>query len=133
MSPAEKDRLWLSSMEFCRKAFSCHQMPERSLTWRGYQLPLCARCTGLLLGHLAGVVTGLAADVRLRTALLMLPLAADALLQETGVLPSTNIRRVITGLLYGFAHAALAVTLIKRGMRRLALFFSQDIYYNKGT
>src|SRR5689334_3189432 len=27
----------------------CHQRPERSFFWSGYQLPVCARCTGLYL------------------------------------------------------------------------------------
>ena len=130
MSPEEKDRLWIASMEFCRKAFSCHQMPERSLTWRGYQLPLCARCTGLLAGHLAGIAAGLTCTIRPRTALLMLPLAVDALAQEADIAPSTNARRVVTGVLYGYAHAALAVSLIKRGIQRFALSFSRLVDYN---
>jgi uncharacterized membrane protein len=32
----------------------CHQIPERSFHIDGHQLPLCARCTGIYLGALAG-------------------------------------------------------------------------------
>jgi uncharacterized membrane protein len=32
----------------------CHQIPERSFHINGQQLPLCARCTGIYLGGLAG-------------------------------------------------------------------------------
>ena len=32
----------------------CHQIPERSFHIAGQQLPLCARCTGIYLGALAG-------------------------------------------------------------------------------
>ena len=33
----------------------CHQIPERSFHIAGVQLPVCARCTGLYAGALAGV------------------------------------------------------------------------------
>lgn len=32
----------------------CHQIPERSFHIDGHQLPLCARCTGIYMGALAG-------------------------------------------------------------------------------
>ncbi len=32
----------------------CHQIPERSFHMHGEQLPLCARCTGIYMGALAG-------------------------------------------------------------------------------
>jgi uncharacterized membrane protein len=32
----------------------CHQIPERSFHLGGHQLPLCARCTGIYMGALAG-------------------------------------------------------------------------------
>ncbi len=34
----------------------CHQIPERSFHMAGHQLPLCARCTGIYMGALAGFV-----------------------------------------------------------------------------
>ena len=38
----------------------CHQIPERSLTVADVPLPLCARCTGLLVGGVGGLVAGAA-------------------------------------------------------------------------
>jgi len=35
---------------------ACHQMIERSLTLGGHPLAVCARCTGLYLGGVAGLV-----------------------------------------------------------------------------
>lgn len=34
----------------------CHQRPERSFFWDGVQFPVCARCTGLYLGGVAGLL-----------------------------------------------------------------------------
>ena len=28
----------------------CHQMPERSFFYKGKQFPVCARCTGVIIG-----------------------------------------------------------------------------------
>ncbi|HEY3359442.1 MAG TPA: DUF2085 domain-containing protein [Polyangia bacterium] len=36
----------------------CHQLPRRSLAVDGHALPLCARCTGMWLGILAGAAAG---------------------------------------------------------------------------
>ena len=38
------------------KYSGCHQMPERSFFINGMQFPLCARCTGILVGYLVGVL-----------------------------------------------------------------------------
>lgn len=36
----------------------CHQQPERSFFLNGLQLPLCARCTGIYAGLIAGAIAG---------------------------------------------------------------------------
>lgn len=38
----------------------CHQLPERSFHVAGFQLPVCARCTGAYLGAAAGLVVWVA-------------------------------------------------------------------------
>lgn len=34
----------------------CHQRPERSFVWGVHQLPVCARCTGIYLSGLLGLI-----------------------------------------------------------------------------
>jgi len=107
------DRLWLSSMRLCRKYCGCHQMEARSFTVRGYQFPLCARCTGIAIGHIIGLILGCAADVSLWIALLMLPLALDGGIQYLTAYESNNRRRLVTGILYGAAFMSLCVRLLQ--------------------
>jgi len=101
--------------------FGCHQMPERSLHFRGVQFPVCARCTGVFLGQtlmvfgtLAGIRPPLSLD-----ATLMIPMAVDWIIQYTGLKESTNRRRIITGLLGGAGYVGFLVGLALIGMRRL--------------
>ncbi|MDO5151670.1 MAG: DUF2085 domain-containing protein, partial [Oscillospiraceae bacterium] len=37
-------------------ALGCHQRPDRSFFYKGHQFPLCARCTGAVLGQFFAVV-----------------------------------------------------------------------------
>ena len=48
----KNDLLWLKWMDW-GKRLGCHQMPERSFFIKGYQFPVCARCTGVLVSSIA--------------------------------------------------------------------------------
>ena len=37
------------------RATGCHQLPERSFSFRGKQFPVCARCTGVFIGEVLGI------------------------------------------------------------------------------
>ena len=103
VSQSKLDRLWIRSMDFCRKYCGCHQMPERSFFIGDYQFPLCARCTGIAAGHVVGAAVSAKADLPYKVLLAALPLAADGTLQYVTDYESNNRRRFLTGLLYGFA------------------------------
>ncbi|WP_314591893.1 DUF2085 domain-containing protein [Paenibacillus terrigena] len=81
----------------------CHQRADRSFAWRGYQFPLCARCTGVFVGQV-GMIFLMLMSVRITLGISLIGLGLmfiDWLLQRLGVIESTNWRRLITGILGG--------------------------------
>jgi uncharacterized membrane protein len=89
--------------------FFCHRIPERSFFFKGYQFPICARCTGILIGYLIGTIYLLFCNNPryILEALLMVPLLIDGIGQYRGYFVSTNIRRLITGILAGISTICL--------------------------
>ena len=86
------------------KRLGCHQMAERSFFFKGYQFPVCARCTGVILGELIAIVCLFLFKINWWILLLLLiPMGFDWGLQFLKILKSNNIRRLITGLLGGFS------------------------------
>jgi uncharacterized membrane protein len=100
----------------------CHQMNDRSFSFKGYQFPVCARCTGLLFGQIIGFLLSLffiKCEIRLLLCLAVfstLLLGVDGLGQLKKLWTSTNPRRFITGILCGnfvtIFNIKLIVTLI---------------------
>ena len=113
-SISRTDRIWMSSMKTCRKYCGCHQMPERSFFIGGYQLPLCARCTGILAGHVIGMVVSLFWDVSLLSLIGTIPLMIDGTVQQFTSYESTNHRRLFTGILYGFGMMSACIHAVRR-------------------
>ena len=113
------DRLWMTSMRIGRKCSGCHQMPERSFFVGGYQLPLCARCTGIVIGHVTGAAVSVFHSVPLWTLIGTLPLMADGMVQKYTSYESTNIRRLVTGILYGFGMMSAFIRGIREVIRRV--------------
>lgn len=96
------ERRWMKLMELGRH-LGCHQMPERSFFYHGYQFPVCARCTGVLLSSLPSLWCFLRHPLRLwQAAGLCAVMGVDWLIQRLGICPSTNKRRLWTGFLGGF-------------------------------
>jgi uncharacterized membrane protein len=100
----------------------CHQLPARSPHLFGVQLPLCWRCTGILLGALA-LLCWLVKTKRLPP---LLPCILLALLLPLDVLYNVvthgdghNARRLLTGLLWGFCFTAVALRLLRLAASRL--------------
>jgi uncharacterized membrane protein len=76
-------------------------------------MPICARCTGLLIGVLAGLLvplTGLPGSVTAIALAILLtaPLLVDGLTQLAGLRRSTNPLRLATGVIAGLGLALAA-------------------------
>lgn len=88
--------------------FGCHCRDDRSFHFRGRKFPICARCTGELVGILTGLAGSFFWLPSVPAAVLMLlPLVADGFLQLKTRYESTNPRRVVTGFLFGYGLLAL--------------------------
>lgn len=98
----KQDRLWIKLMNYGNK-LGCHQMAERSFFFKGYQFPVCARCTGVILGEVISIVLiilKIKVDIRFAIAILLI-MGFDWLIQYINILQSNNVRRLITGTLGG--------------------------------
>lgn len=72
-------------------------------------MPVCARCTGVMLGQLLGLTAFLRTAVWWLCLLALVPLLVDWSVQCWLLFPSTNTRRFVTGLLAGYGEVALGV------------------------
>ncbi len=118
MEGVTRDELWQRAMELGAAA-GCHQRADRSFFLGEYQFPICARCTGVFVGQTAALGM-LAARKRLSmwaAAGLLLIMGADWFAQYIGLRESTNIRRLVTGIMGGigvvFIWASLVCAVIK--------------------
>ena len=109
---------WQKRMRFFRKLFHCHQLKERSFSFRGMQLPLCARCTGIFLGFIfIGPILSFFTYGNMYLSLsFLLIMFIDGFIQLKGILPSTNFRRVTTGLLSGYALFSILLHIIVKAI-----------------
>lgn len=96
----------------------CHRRPERSFFVKGYQMPVCARCEGELIGALAALIAiWFIRPPYWVMALIMVPMAADGLVQAFTSYESTNLRRLITGILFGFGVLMISAMLMIMAFR----------------
>lgn len=90
--------------------FGCHCRADRSFFYKGRQFPVCARCTGLLLGFLFALATVFLYTPPVYVLVIALvPMILDGLIQRFTPYESGNIRRLLTGLLFGYAAICLLV------------------------
>ena len=104
----------MASMRICRKLSGCHQMPERSFFIGAYQFPLCARCTGIVIGHVVSISVSLFQQIPVISLLAVIPLMIDGMIQRYTEYESDNLRRLITGILYGFGAMSFFIAFVRR-------------------
>ncbi len=95
----------------------CHQQAERSFFINGNQMSFCSRCTAIWLGFAVGLGFMVFYKIKLNEKFLFLiiigivPIGADGIGQLLQLWESTNIIRLITGLLAGIV-CGIAIALI---------------------
>lgn len=81
----------------------CHRREDRSFKLYGYVFPLCARCTGIMIGFFLGLFL-------INTnhffpfpyiIIFIIPLLLDGFSQAFGWRESTNFLRLATGIFFG--------------------------------
>ena len=105
--------------------FFCHQLPERSFFFKGKQFPICARCTGILIGYIFGIVyifLSRSTNIILEMSLII-PLALDGIGQHLGYFKSNNTRRLLTGVLAGIATICMLRLASELGLESGNLFY----------
>ena len=97
-----KDSFWIKMMSFGQR-LGCHQMPERSFFVKGYQFPVCARCTGVIIGQIVEIIfICFRLNMGIITAILLLALMGiDWFIQRINWIQSNNSRRLLTGICGG--------------------------------
>ena len=84
--------------------FGCHRIPERCFKIGTWRMPFCSRCLGASIGHLLAiglVISGAIVSPTLGASLVGLMLVDWGLQRFCGI-PSTNPRRLVTGIAGGF-------------------------------
>lgn len=91
--------------KFLRIFFMCHCRADRSFFYKGNQFPICARCTGELIGILFAIpFIFIFKNISwVYIIMLGLPLIIDGTIQLFTKYESNNLKRVITGFLFGIA------------------------------
>ena len=115
--------IWLKLMRFGDR-IGCHQKPERSFFFKGYQFPVCARCTGVIIGEVIAIICLFFLALKWWFSLLFLiPMGIDWGLQYLKILESSNYRRLITGLLGGFGLTYIYYFIIKSIVSLIQMIF----------
>lgn len=90
----------------------CHQKSDRSFFIGNYQFPICARCTGIFVGYIIGVI--IYPYIKLNALAIAFALGLmfiDWYLQYKNIISSTNLRRLFTGLLCGTAYIQIIINI----------------------
>lgn len=83
--------------------FGCHCREDRSFHYKGEKFPICARCTGELVGIVASIFSCFFFRLSISVSLLIIiPMVIDGVIQMKTSYESNNRRRFITGFLFGY-------------------------------
>ena len=98
---------WIKVMQIGEK-MGCHQMPERSFFYKGYQFPVCARCTGVIISSIIALMLFYKKRLPIKYCIAMSSvMLCDWLVQYFEIQESNNPRRFVTGVIGGFGFSTL--------------------------
>ena len=110
MKKSTKIKTWAFLMRLGNRC-GCHQREDRSFKIRGWQFPICSRCTGILTGQLIGIIIyllGRRVPIYIDFVFLLI-MFLDWFIQFKKIKQSTNLRRFITGNLAGIAKMSILI------------------------
>ena len=91
----------------------CHQRADRSFFWRGFQFPVCARCTGVVLSYLASIPLYVTFGGSYYICVIAMAIMLfDWLIQHVGIRESTNLRRLLTGICGGYGIMTMQLLIL---------------------
>ena len=110
MKKSTKIKTWAFFMRLGNRC-GCHQREDRSFKIKGWQFPICSRCTGILVGQLLGILIYIF-QFRIPiyiSCIFLFIMFLDWYIQYKKIRESTNVRRFITGTLAGVAQVAIFI------------------------
>jgi uncharacterized membrane protein len=109
----KKTENWIKLMKIGRWC-GCHQRADRSFFFNGYQMPVCARCTGIIIGRMIGLLAPIQTKKKhVQYYYMFIPLIIDGVTQLLGFQKSNNSRRLLTGVLFGTGESIIIKHLLK--------------------
>ena len=116
---SKADKRWLRWMRVGHR-LGCHQLPQRSFFFHGYQFPVCARCTGVVISFPLALILLAKKKLSRRACVCMSGVMfVDWALQRLKIKESTNPRRLVTGFIGGLGFNYLYHDLFIAGIRKL--------------
>ena len=103
---------WMFWMRLGAKT-GCHQIASRSFFYKGYQFPICARCTGVLVGYILAliffevIIVGYVFCIAL-----IIPMLVDGGTQLFKLRESNQLLRIITGIMGGYGILTFQLRLL---------------------
>lgn len=91
----------------------CHQRADRSFFWHGLKFPVCARCTGVLIGYIIAIPLYILFGSNRTLCIAGIGIMGiDWFVQYLHIRESTNVRRLFTGICAGYGIMTIQISLI---------------------
>ena len=110
----------INKMVYYLGDLNCHQLSDRSYEYNENQMPFCARDVGIFVGLALGFIFAIGRKIELTLPLVILslvPIGLDGTIQLFTDYESTNIKRIVTGMIAGFV-TGIALKIIADSLER---------------